>query len=75
MTLKLTTILIAVAVSVTAIAAVVTWIRRDATNDALQGVRENNEAIGTTAEEGALDYGACRARGLHWNWDRNRCQR
>ena len=75
MSTRLITALIAASAAVVILASVVAWIRSDAKEDALGEVRENNEQIGDTAEQGALDYSACRARGLPWDWDRNRCGR
>lgn len=73
MTTRLMLILISTGIAVTALAAVVSYIRKDAQEDIVREVRENNEKIGNNSDAGALDYTDCRSRGMRWDWDRNRC--
>jgi hypothetical protein len=47
--------------------------RQDATEDALEGVRQNNERLANEAEQGALDYDDCKSAGRVWNYERNKC--
>jgi hypothetical protein len=40
---------------------------------ALEGVRKNNERLGTEADKAALDYDDCMRANRMWDWRNNRC--
>jgi hypothetical protein len=53
----------------------VVWIYREGGEDVRNSVeRQNNEAA-TRADEGALDYDACRDAGRVWDFGSGKCRR
>lgn len=73
MTTRLWLTLASATVTIVVLTMIVSAIRRDAQEDIIRDMRENNEKIGNNSDAGALDYTDCRSRGMLWDWDRNRC--
>jgi len=73
MTYKLIGIGVVVLLLIAAAGYVIHTQRQDAADDALEGVRQNNDKLGQAAEGAAIDYDDCRRADRLWDYERGRC--
>lgn len=75
MSTKLIAAIVAVFLIISTATYIITRERQDAADEALEGVRKNNEKAGQAAEGGALEYDDCRRAGRVWDFGNDRCGR